>query len=326
MAVFDVTIMDETGRELVSISEFMMTRITDKEQLNSENARRTPGARRTTVWLDDPRVVADEPVVDILKDAIRPAEGLDAFDRILAANGSSQFFVAPQDLTVLLDKLRSPATTSKKANVESAPSVATAEIEAVLSLHPAVRSAVVLQRRDRPGNIRLVAYVVQDPDAHVTVSELRRYLRGKLPAHMVPSSYVPLDSFPVASDGSVDRSALPDPFGAEDDYVAPRTETEKLVAEVWRDVLGVERVSVYDNFFDIGGHSLLAVRVVTKIDKKIGVRLNQAIMVLQTLEQISAECDKRLVAGADGGANATTEATGVGRKLFNALKQKVSAS
>jgi acyl carrier protein len=318
--------MDETGRELVSISEFMMTRILDKEQLTSENARRTPGARRTTVWLDDPRVVAEEPVVDILKDAIRPAEGLEVLDRVLSASGSSQFIVAPQDLTVLLNRLRAPATIEKRASVASAPTVATAEIEAVLSLHPAVRSAVVLQRRDRPGNIRLVAYVVQDPDAHVTVSELRRYLRGKLPQHMVPSSYVPLDSFPMAADGSVDRGALPDPFGAEDDYVAPRTETETLVAEIWRDVLGVERVSVYDNFFDIGGHSLLAVRVVTKLDKKIGVRLNQAIMVLQTLEQISAECDKRRAAGADSGANATDEASGMGRKLFNALKQKVVAS
>jgi hypothetical protein len=102
-----------------------------------------------------------------------------------------------------------------------------------------------------------------------------------------------------------------------------------MIAEIWKDVLGIGRVSVYDNFFDAGGHSLLAVRVVTRIDKKLGVRLNQAIMVLQTLEQIAAECDKRRVA--ENGTNSETlnalaspDATGegIGRKLFNALRGK----
>jgi acyl carrier protein len=115
--------------------------------------------------------------------------------------------------------------------------------------------------------------------------------------------------------------------GAADDHVAPRTETEKVIAEIWKEVLGIGRVSVYDNFFDAGGHSLLAVRVVTRIDKKLGVRLNQAIMVLQTLEQIAAECDKRR--GPSSGASAPPEKTppapeggGLGKKLFNALRGK----
>ncbi len=72
-------------------------------------------------------------------------------------------------------------------------------------------------------------------------------------------------------------------------------DTEQAIAEVWRDVLGIERIGIHDNFFDIGGHSLLAVRVITRIDKRLGVRLNQANMVLQTLEQLAAECAKRLV-------------------------------
>jgi hypothetical protein len=203
------------------------------------------------------------------------------------------------------------------------------EIEAVLATHEAVSQCVVLQRLNRPGELKLVAYVVFAPGESATVSDLRRFLKSRLPEQLVPSTFVDLDELPLHGDGTVDRNALPDPFGAADDYVAPRTEMETMIAEIWKDVLGIGRVSVYDNFFDAGGHSLLAVRVVTRIDKKVGVRLNQAVMVLQTLEQIAAECDKRRGGGAGAGsapatppAAPTPSGDGLGKKLFNALRGK----
>jgi len=152
---------------------------------------------------------------------------------------------------------------------------------------------VVMQRADRTGSVRLVAYVHLHPTARATVSELRRALKKSLPAHLVPSVFLLVDIWPQQPDGAVDRDALPDPFGTADDFIAPRTEIERTIADVWRDVLGIERIGVHDNFFDIGGHSLLAVRVITKLDKRIGIRLNQANMVLQTLEQLAAECARR---------------------------------
>ena len=88
--------------------------------------------------------------------------------------------------------------------------------------------------------------------------------------------------------------------------MAPRSETEKTIAKTWQEVLGIDRVGLHDNFFDVGGHSLLAMRVIVRTEKKLGVRLNNAIMVLQTLEQVAAECDKRL--GAARGASAPAAA------------------
>ena len=114
----------------------------------------------------------------------------------------------------------------------------------------------------------------------------------------MPQNFNELAELPYDVHGAVDRSALEDPFGLSDDFVAPRSETEKGVARIWQEVLGVDRIGLYDNFFDIGGHSLLAMRVIVRTEKKLGARLNNAIMVLQTLEQVAAEVDKRL--GASG--------------------------
>lgn len=150
-----------------------------------------------------------------------------------------------------------------------------------------------MQRANKQGEPKLVAYPVFQRGARATGSELRRYLKARLPENRVPSTFVELDALPRLANGAVDRAALTDPFGVTDEHVAPRTPTEALIAEIWKDILGVNRVSVHDNFFDAGGHSLLAVRAIVRIDKAVGVRLNQAIMVLQTLEQIAAECDRR---------------------------------
>ena len=317
IAVFDVTLMDEHGVELVDIGEFMMTRISDHDQL--DGARRAHPSRRTHVQLDDPPAAASP--ASGLEDAIRPSEGIEVFQRALSA-GLPQLFVAWRDIDSLVASLRAPVAAPAQRNAAAA--VPVGEIEAVLESHPAVASGTVLARSDRTGLTRLVAYVVYDPDTQATVSELRRFMKARLPDSQVPAAFIGMESIPVMEDGSVDRAALPDPFGSGEDYVPPATEMQRLIAEVWSEVLGIEKVSLHDNFFDIGGHSLLAVRVVTKLDKKIGVRLNQAVMVLQTLEQIAAECEKRVGPRSDNPVAAP--ASSLGRKLFNSIRQSVMQS
>ncbi|MEO5589860.1 MAG: SDR family NAD(P)-dependent oxidoreductase, partial [Gemmatimonadaceae bacterium] len=322
IAMFDVSIMDESGTELVSVTDFMMTRIADKNQLEGD-VRRAP-AKRSQRRLS---MLEDAPEVAGLENAIRPAEGMDAIERVLRADGASRIVVSPEPLAALLARLAAPVVTGRKTEESVEPAVDTSGIESALELHPSVSRAIVVQRRDQPGNQRLVAFFVQDAYEQATVSELRRFLKAKLAPDMVPSAYLPLDELPLRRDGSIDRDALPNPFGANDDFVAPRSDTEKVIAEVWRDVLGVERVSVYDNFFDAGGHSLLSVRVVARVEKLLGVRLNQAIMVLQTLEQIAAECDRRMateLAAATG--DEAPDDTGIGRKIFNAFRQRAAGA
>jgi acyl transferase domain-containing protein len=327
--VFDVTITDEDGNVLVDIGEFMMTRVADTAQLHEAGTR---GASRRSHANFEPPPVSTEPppLVQGLDDAIRTEEGLQAIERIVAGPAVTHVFATPKDVRVLLTELRGAQAPAQKARSTSPviPSLPLDEIEAVLATHEVVSQCIVLQRLNRPGEVKLVAYVVFAPGESATVSDLRRFLKSRLPEHLVPSTFVELDNLPMDGSGSVDREALPDPFGAEDDYVAPRTDTETLIAEIWKDVLGIGRVSVYDNFFDAGGHSLLAVRVVTRIDKKLGVRLNQAVMVLQTLEQIAAECDKRRGGGDAKGSSPDAPSSpaapneGIGRKLFNALRGK----
>jgi hypothetical protein len=116
---------------------------------------------------------------------------------------------------------------------------------------------------------RLVAYVVPHRDRSASTSDLRRHLKSKLPEHMVPSSFVMLDDLPLTANGKVDRRKLlpADPYRVEQDeaFTAPRTPVEKLLAEIWTDVLKIERVGIHDNFFELGGHSLLATQVLSRV-------------------------------------------------------------
>ncbi|RYZ40479.1 MAG: amino acid adenylation domain-containing protein, partial [Myxococcaceae bacterium] len=150
------------------------------------------------------------------------------------------------------------------------------EIESALARHPGVSQAVVVAREDVPGSARLVAYVVPRPEAALSLEALRAFVRRSLPEHLVPSAVVVLDALPLTPNGKVDRKALPAPEGARDvarEYVAPRTETERRVAELWASLLGVERVGVEDDFFALGGHSLLATRAASRIRESFGVEL-----------------------------------------------------
>jgi hypothetical protein len=137
------------------------------------------------------------------------------------------------------------------------------EIEAVLSQHPAVREVVVLARQDVPGDVRLVAYVVSSVQLPPGIGELREYLKGKLPGYMVPAAFVQLEALPLTPNGKVDRRNLPAPEWASQSeavYVAPQNELQTVIAGIWGELLGVDRVGVDDSFFDLGGHSLLIVQ------------------------------------------------------------------
>ncbi|MEQ9399188.1 MAG: LLM class flavin-dependent oxidoreductase [Longimicrobiales bacterium] len=146
------------------------------------------------------------------------------------------------------------------------------EIEAALEERADVLSAAVIVREDTPGDQRLVAYVVADEG--VADAQLRDHLRERLPEYMVPGIYVPLDRMPLTPNGKIDRRALPEPravqrASGEAVYTAPSNELEAAIARAWQETLGIERVGVSENFFDIGGHSLLVVQLHRKLTEAI---------------------------------------------------------
>lgn len=169
------------------------------------------------------------------------------------------------------------------------------EIEAELMKHPRVREAVVAVREDVPGDKRLVAYLIAAGAEELKPEDMRAHLKADLPEYMVPSAFVMLESFPLTPNGKLDRKALPAPSGARQNvdsfYIAPQTPNEQTLAEIWCEVLGVERVSVGDNFFDIGGHSLLAIRTIVKFKEKTGKVLVARNFYQQTLGQLAASVD-----------------------------------
>ncbi|HVJ88924.1 MAG TPA: amino acid adenylation domain-containing protein [Labilithrix sp.] len=151
------------------------------------------------------------------------------------------------------------------------------EIEAALATHTAVREGVVVARADEGGDKRLVAYVIGAGEGEPTASELREHLARTLPAHMLPAAFVVCAEFPRTPNGKVDRNRLPAPFGGATDtarpYVAPSTSDEHALAEAWKEVLRLERVSVHDDFFELGGDSILSIQIVTRAAKR-GVRVS----------------------------------------------------
>jgi amino acid adenylation domain-containing protein len=166
------------------------------------------------------------------------------------------------------------------------------EVEATLTTLEAVRQAVVVACNAGPSDRRLVAYVVYQPGCDLTVSEVRRHLRAKLPEYMVPSLVVAMDAIPLTPNGKIDRAALPDPFGnaaaSVAHYEPPTTEMELLLAGIWAELLKTERVGRNDNFFDLGGHSLLSLQVAKAVAARSGWNMDPRALFFQTLEQIAA--------------------------------------
>ncbi|MET8701434.1 amino acid adenylation domain-containing protein [Kitasatospora sp. NPDC004723] len=152
------------------------------------------------------------------------------------------------------------------------------EIEAVLTAHPAVREAVVTAREHRSGDVRLVAHLTVDADTGAPgPAELAAHLRERLPGYMVPAAFAVLDALPLTPSGKVDHSALPEPAqerpGAAP-FAAPGDGLERTLAELWRKVLGIERVGAHDNFFDLGGHSLLMAELRSLLAADTGHRVS----------------------------------------------------
>jgi Phosphopantetheine attachment site/AMP-binding enzyme C-terminal domain len=165
------------------------------------------------------------------------------------------------------------------------------EVARVLEQHPAVHKAFVVARGPSAGAERLVAYFQLERGESVTDTALRRHVRSALPEAMVPQLLVELESLPVDEHGAVDPSQLPPPFagGEQNDFVAPRTPIERSVATFFAETLGVTRVGVYDNFFDLGGSSILCFRVIERIERELGKRLSPRVLLLSSLEQVAAE-------------------------------------
>ncbi|MBU8974939.1 amino acid adenylation domain-containing protein [Lysobacter sp. MMG2] len=176
------------------------------------------------------------------------------------------------------------------------------EIEALLAAHPQVARAVVVAREDRPGDVRLVAYVVSDS---LTTGEgeslLASYLKGSLPDYMIPQHILFLDAIPLLPNGKIDRKSLPVPDLAvklAGERVAPRNALERTIAEAMAQVLGVAEVGVDDDFFSLGGHSLLAAQLTSRINKELGIALSlRALFDGPTVAKLA-----RMVQGIDGEA------------------------
>ena len=150
------------------------------------------------------------------------------------------------------------------------------EIETALAQHPAVHQVMVIVREDRPGDKRIVAYIVPTSGHTPVAHQLRSMVQAKLPEYMIPQVFVCLEALPLTANGKVDRRALPEPDVSRQvstDVVAPRTSTEAVLARIWTDVLQQQPISIHDNFFDLGGHSLLAVQVVARVGRALQVDL-----------------------------------------------------
>jgi amino acid adenylation domain-containing protein len=176
-----------------------------------------------------------------------------------------------------------------------------AEIEAALAEHEAVRECIAMIREDVAGEARLVAYYACSQESPASVSELRSFLAERLPAHMLPSAFVLLESLPLTQHGKVDRNKLPAPDQARptsQEYAAPRTEVELQLAAIWEEVLGVERVGINDNFFELGGHSLLATRLMARIREGFGVTLSlRRLFEEPTIAALGVALEESLMTG-----------------------------
>jgi aryl carrier-like protein len=170
------------------------------------------------------------------------------------------------------------------------------EIEAVLAQHPGVHQASVTVRKDGPGEKKLVAYFVAKSGSSPSGTELREFLQAKLPAHMVPFAYVPMESLPLTVNGKVDREKLPAPDpGASAkarDYVAPSTPQETILVDILKEVLRLERVGVTDNLFELGADSLHVFQITSRA-ARAGVPVTPRLLLQQrTIAAALAEMNK----------------------------------
>lgn len=169
------------------------------------------------------------------------------------------------------------------------------EIESTLKSHPAIEHNVVIVREDTPGDTRLVAYYILKSGQSVTTAELKDHLRATLPYYMIPQNFVVLEAMPQTNNGKIDYNALPVPkaevktadTAVDQDLAAPQTPAEKFLAGVWSEALETDQIDLNDNFFDIGGHSLLVMRVIAAVKEETGYVLGPQDFLIGTLEQLA---------------------------------------
>ncbi|MCA2929243.1 MAG: non-ribosomal peptide synthase/polyketide synthase [Microcystis sp. M018S1] len=177
------------------------------------------------------------------------------------------------------------------------------EIETILSQHSAVKTAIVIAREDETEQKRLVAYIIpqveiispQKEENSLNVTELRQFLKAKLPEYMIPSAFVILESLPLTPNGKTDYRALPTPeFQSQEQYIAPRNPIEEILSSIWAKVLKVAQVGIHDNFFELGGHSLLATQLISRIREAFQVEMPlRELFVAQTIAEL-AQVIKRI--------------------------------
>ena len=169
------------------------------------------------------------------------------------------------------------------------------EIESVLSQHPAVRQNAVTTMEEASGSNRILAYVTINGQPGPSTSDLRSFLKEKLPDYMVPSAFIIMDELPLMPNGKVDRKGLPKPdkmHTVGQEFVAPRSETEIRVANIWQEMLKMERVGINDDFFELGGHSLLLTKIMSRINGMFGTQLSlRRFFEVRTVEGLAEMID-----------------------------------
>ncbi|MEE3921280.1 phosphopantetheine-binding protein [Micromonospora sp. BRA006-A] len=170
-----------------------------------------------------------------------------------------------------------------------------AEVEAALAAHPGVGAAAVVARADGPDGWRLAGYAQRIPGAGVTEADLRRHLEDRLPYAMIPAELLVLDALPLLGNGKVDRAALPEIRAGRPavDRVAPRTDTERVIAEIWAELLDRPDVGVEDDFFALGGHSLTALRVISRLRDRLAAPLTlRAFFEARTIARLARKLEE----------------------------------
>jgi acyl carrier protein len=174
------------------------------------------------------------------------------------------------------------------------------EVTAALDAHPDIQQSAVVAREVAPGHTRLTGYLVPMPESHLTLSALRAFLRARLPDYMVPATFVSLEKLLVTPNGKVDRMSLPAPDESntlrDDPRAAPRTQMEKTVASILERLLNLDHVDVEENFFSLGGHSLLGAQLVARFRDTFGIEMPlRVIFEAPTVAELSAEIERLLV-------------------------------
>jgi acyl carrier protein len=175
------------------------------------------------------------------------------------------------------------------------------EIVSALNRHPDVAESLIVPREDSSGDKQLVAYVVLHPGSTPTSTGLRGFLREWLPEHMLPAAFVRLEMFPLTAHGKIDRAALPAPTAdnmvVDDSTFSPPSPIEERLTGILTRLLGVARISIHDNFFEMGGHSLLAAQVIVRVRESFGVQLSlRRLFEHPTVKEISAEIECLILA------------------------------